>query len=256
MKTLIVTILATALVYFGYQQYTSQQQEKLQQEHKLAQSKRDKQAFDKAKDSGDPKLLFRFIHENPDSAWLETAQYHLEKLLVENAIAKRNIQALEGFIRNYPKSDWTLIAKRHLTQFEYDQKQQITPLDNNEPVLEQRKDSKPNPGDPIRIEQRVGTTQSTSNNRNDARERVNRALSIYSKVNKQKTKQLEQQKLKREEEEKIARLCIEMKDQLKQFRSNVRWYELDEQGNRVYIDKDTVSQQKQTIQENIQQYCQ
>lgn len=256
-KTFFLILLVAALGFFGYKQYSVQQAEKLEQQQALERYERDKLAFEAARDSKNPKILFRFIHENPDSAWKDTAQYHLEKQLVEDAVKAQNGQALKSFIKNYPKSEWTRNAKRQLQYLQRIERQRVQQQQQADevPVLNQRAAQK-SPAKPLAKQQRVSSSKKATPRNDDARERVNRALSIYSKVNKQKSKQAEQQKLKREEQEKVARLCVEMKDQLKQFRSNIRWYELDDQGNRVYMDKETVKRQKQNLQDNVEQYCQ
>ena len=90
----------------------------------------------------------------------------------------------------------------------------------------------------------------------DARDRVTRALSIYSKINKQRSEEAVLQREKREQIAQLERECNQMKDQLRQFKHNIRWYQLDDQGNRVYMKKDDVKKQKQVLRDSIQQHCQ
>jgi len=253
MKNLIIFAVLATLIFLGYQKYDDYQQAIQLQQQTVAIFERDKQALQEARNSKDPKALFRFIHQHPDSDWLDSAQYYLEKQLVENALDKKDLHALKSFIQNYPQSEWKQYALGHQQKLIQQQEElQAAALEQATNAAASRKPDT----SPVQLEQKSPLQpKHIKQKNNDAQDRVSRALSIYQKINHQKSKQQQQVTQQRQQQAEINQRCNKLKDQLKQFRSNVRWYELDDQGKRVYMDKQTVKHRKKEIQDDIKNYC-
>jgi hypothetical protein len=252
-KFLILISIFSTLAYLGYQHYSEQQELIQQQQQALEIYNRDKIALDVARESKDPKALYRFIHQNPDSAWRKSAQYYLEKQLVNDAVNDNNIIALKGFIRNYPDSEWKQYATDYKDKLLQQQKQKLvqeTKISTNVQIEASQTTAL------TKQRTSISSIKPVTKKTDDARDRVNRALSIYSKINKKKSIEAERQQKERQHLAEIEQRCNKMQDQMKQFRKNVRWYELDAEGKRVYMDKESVKQQKKAMQDDFNQYCQ
>ncbi len=259
MKTLIFIIVLATLGFMGYQHYSKQQELLQQQQQALEKYERDKKALEQARSTKDPKAIQNFIYQYPNSAWINTARYYLEKQILDNAIKARNINALQRFTETYPNSVWKQSAIDYEKKIRIENRNKLTESKpTSEPTHERVNKTRKTINTPVMFDQQPSPSQTnaTKQAKDDAMDRVNRALSIYQKINKEKSKQVQKQQQQRQQLAQREKRCNKLRDQLKQFRSNVRWYELNEDGERVYLDKKTVKANQQSIQNDIKQYCQ
>jgi len=256
-KWALIIVLGT-LAVLGYQQYEKQRQQQVLLEQANLIHQQDKAALDAARASNELAPLEQFIYERPNSAWLETAEYYRDKLILQQAIDSADVRQLHRYIKKYPQSPWLNTAQQHIKKLQREKEnkliQQRIQADNTPDYL-----AKPEVPAPKRTSTQTLTAAPAKiekkKRNDDPNERIQRALSIYQKINKQQQREQDQAKQQRQREEKLLSQCNRLKDQLKQFKPRMRWYELDEQGNRVFIDKATVAKRKQAMQDDYNRYC-
>ena len=61
--------------------------------------------------------------------------------------------------------------------------------------------------------------------------------------------------LKEKEEQELAQRCQNLRNNLTNLSVGGRIYEMDEQGNRKYLDSREIEQRRETVQQAIKQYC-
>lgn len=254
MYKLLLTIILIVLLFVEYQKYDHFQQQQLKQEQALLNYQQEKKALDKARATNELESLIQFIHQYPESVWMNTAVYYRDRLIMQKAIDSRQANNLTQFIQNYPDSSWKNHAQHQLTrlntELEAEEARRQAEIKRKQTELTTRKiaDTDSKKIYPI--------TKTKKPKNDDPNARVQRALSIYKKANEQKQKEAAQKKKQQQQTAELTRRCNKTKDQLKQFKTRTRWYNLDEQGNRVYVDKAIVEQRKKDMQANYERYCQ
>lgn len=245
------------LAILAYQHYAAKQQQQLQLEQENLIHQQDKAALDVARATNTLVALEQFIFEHPQSPWLETAVYYREKMKLQQVVDSGDIRKLQRYVKNNPDSEWLNIARKHIKKLQREQEnkeiQRRIQADNTPEYLvpkTRQREAKANHTSQIRTQE---VKKKPVDNPN---ERIQRALSIYQNINKQQRREQDKARDQRQREEKLLSQCNRLKDQLKQFKPRTRWYELDKQGNRVFIDKDTMKQRKQAMQDDYNRYCQ
>ena len=179
--------------------------------------------------------------------------YYRDKLVLQRAVKSRDPRRLERYIRNYPDSEWINQARQHLAKLEREQENARI-----QKRIQARTQKAKSETSSAQITNNTHNLASSSNNKPslDSNERVKRALSIYQKMDKQKQREQSALREKRQREEKLARECNRIRDQLKQFKGRTRWYRLDEQGKRVFLSKENVQQTKHSLEQDYNRHCQ
>lgn len=252
-KLILIATLGT-LLYLGYEQYDTLRQQQLNQEQARQKYQQEKEALDLARATNKLTPLNQFIQQNPESDWLETAVYYRDRLVMQIAVDSGNTETLAQFILNNPNSEWKNHARQQLKKLKREQEieksRQLAIIKKQNEELSKRKRST------VNSKKTIHSGQSKKSKRDDSAERVQRALSIYQKINKQKQRDASQEKKQQQRNAEFSRRCNKLKDELKQFKMRTRWYQLDEKGNRVFIDKATVAKRKKDMQADYDRYCQ
>lgn len=90
-----------------------------------------------------------------------------------------------------------------------------------------------------------------------AAERIRQQLELANQMKAERLARERRQARQEEEEEKRNRFCVKAKDSLNQYeQARVRWYQLNEKGERVYLGADEINQRKQEIEKSIAENCQ
>lgn len=261
MYKLVFIITLSILLVLGYQQYDSIQQ---QAEDELQRKKYEQQklALEKARATKSPQALNEFIQQHPDSAWLDTAVYYRDKYAVQRLIKSGDIQKLQGFIDTNADSEWVTSARQHIIKIQREQenrkiRQRVL---SNQPKIDLSQTDIPlitevNTLPTLQVDKVEKKKAVKKPNRNDATERVKRALSIYQKMGKPQIRKDEERKKQQQEDEKRLQACNRMKDQLSQFNRRTRWYKLDDSGKRVFMSKQAVALKKKEIRSNYNEHC-
>ena len=257
MKTLSITLaIITALLagYYGYSSY--QQQIALQQS--LAQHQLEQQALQQAQQSKDLSQLNRFIADYPESEWIERAIYERDKLAYHQAVEKNQIEALQSFISQYANSQWIPQARNRLQRLQQEQKlladiekkQQQLEIQRQQVVIQQQQAAaEQQQSEEKQAPEKIKTSLSS-------RDRVAKALAIYQKQRQQEQQEENEQQQQQIREEKLQQKCIQIKDQIEQYRQRIRWYDLDKNGKRIYLSKQQVENNRQSLQRQYQENCQ
>ena len=268
MRLLLIVAVVAALAIFGYQEYSQRQQAAATLEQEQQRFQQDKAALEAAQASNDLLALNQFIIDHPESAWLERAIFYRDQLAYRLAVDENTIQAMDNFITAYPTSQWRSQAEQRITrlQREHEQRQERERkealLAGQRRNLQQRGTS--TPGKATDSGKRTASSYSlNSGNQPSQRQnksstdRVTRALAIYQKQRDQEKKARYNQQQQRAREDEIAQRCHQIRDQLKQYeRRNVRWYELDTQGERTFLSKQQVAADKLKLESQYREYCQ
>lgn len=228
------------LVYLGYEKYSEYAQQQDIEKQKVSALAQEHQQFEAALSSQNVSTLNQFIQLNSESTFKEKAIFERDRLAYKLAIATDNPKHIKNYISNYPDSQWADSAGQYLlkikSQQEVEQKTQQLDL--------------------MRIQQQKEREIKKQASLEATRDRVNRALSIYQKQ-RQKQETLENQnKVAEQKRQQDEYKCNKIKDQLKHYKTNTRWYSLDEKGERVFIDKAQVEAMKAKQQKMYNDHCQ
>lgn len=260
-KWAAIAVLGT-LAILAYQHFDEkrEQQQLLEQANRVHQQ--DKAALDAARATEELAPLEQFIFDRPDSPWLDTAIYYRDRLILQKAVDSRDVRQLNRYIKNHPDSQWLNTARQHIKRLQREREnreiQQRIQAENVPDYLTRpaAKKTTRTVSEPTAKPVSQARSQPSSQEAPvDPNERIKRALSIYQKINKQQQRERDQARTQREQQEKLLAQCNRLQDRLKQFKPRTRWYELDENGNRVFIDKQTVQQRKQAMQQDYDRHC-
>lgn len=264
MKILAILIMLAAVTALGYYQYTAHQQQ-VALEQSVARLEQEKAALEAAKAQNSITALNQFIKQYPDSNWLHKALFERDKLAYHQAVKNNSISDVENFLASYPQSQWLAQAQSRLQRLQQEQKLKLD-LDKKQARLEQQRKQ-------IQLQQKQAaipeaeqdqevlvvqnkSTQQKSKNSLSGTDRVNRALSIYQKQRQQEQAIVDKQQQSRAQEEKLRQYCLSLKDQITQYKSRVRWYDLDNSGKRVFLSKQQVASNKQKLEQLYRERCQ
>lgn len=89
----------------------------------------------------------------------------------------------------------------------------------------------------------------------EAAERIKRQLELASQLREQRLKKQREKEKRLEMEEKTRKNCGKIKDDLKKFSERRRWYQLDENGDRVFLSDKQVAERRNAIQNNYDKSC-
>lgn len=173
-----------------------------------------------------------FLQRYPQSKFSEQVIYARDKLIFRKAQRDSSPKSVSEFLQNYPTSPWRAEAER---------------------ALAIRDGSfSANSDTPTPRKSRYQTPIDSNDSDND---RVLKALNTYSERRQQKEKAKHD---KQEEEKKIAakqRKCQKMKDQIDIYEEGRRWYNLDNSGERIFLDDQQTEQLGKYYRNSYQQEC-
>lgn len=240
MNKLILIMVVATLAYLGYDKYSEYTLQQDIEQQKVAALAQESQQFEAALKSQDVSTLNQFIQQHAESTFKDKAIFERDRLAYKLAIATDNPKQIINYISNYPTSQWADSAEQYLLKIK----------------SQQAIDQKSQQLDLMRIQQQKEREIKKQANLETARDRVNRALSIYQNQ-RQKQETLEyQNKVAEQKRKQDEYKCNKIKDQLKHYKTNTRWYSLDEKGERVFIDKTEVEAMKAKQQKMYDDHCQ
>ncbi len=204
----------------------------------------DKAQFEFALQQKSISLFNEFIQQRPDTVWMENALYYRDKLALDFAKSEGTEEALNNFLEDYPGSAWVDNALYHRDKLARPGKNNASFVNSHEAVpIDTNLESEGRNHQPA--EQSLSTEQL----------RVQKALAIYEQINKEKRlASVNAEKIRRKEEKK-KRDCIVMHDRLRSFDERKRWYNLNDQGNRVYLSDEEVNRSKLTYGAMVERKC-
>lgn len=258
MKILLAIILLASAVYFGNDFYADYQNKLQAPQQALIKMEQEQKILDATVSQKDITALNLFIQQNPQSVLIEKAIYERNRLAYKQAIASNNPKQIRNFINNYPKSQLVDSAQQHLLRL-----QQVL---TQELIADETTKSQPDRAlkQPYQKKSREKLSQQSlyvqkksapDKPAPDSSDRVTRALAIYQKMRKKEQQADQQKRAAQQHREADQTRCFEIRDQLKQFKRNTRWFELDDKGNRVFIEKDQVAQRQNKMQSFYDQNC-
>ncbi len=259
MYKLIIMILVGVLLYFTYAHFSDLKQQKLEHEITRQQFQSDKKDLKTAREANSLEALNRFIKQHPDSEWLESAKYYRDKLKVSQLLDSGDITEMARFIDQNPNSAWRNQVQQRLKKIKREHENALA----EKRAAEKRATQKEMPSQSVQAKSSptiksnypYQETNPVREKGDTSQDRVKRALSIYQKMNKQKQRETDNKTRQQENDDKLSRNCYKLKDQIKHYSQRIRWYELDEEGNRVYIKKDVITKRKQEMQRDYDEYC-
>jgi len=224
----------------------------------LELNRQQKQLIEQARERQDIAALDAFIRDNPDSGWRDVAIFYRDEFAYRQAVAKGDQKSLEQYIRQYPESQWRNFAEQRLEQIKREeqarrdrQARQNKLAGKTLPLTGASATSPPMAEQPAAR----ALTSPPESPSPDPRARVQRALSIYEQQREQKQFNEQQLQLRKQAEQERQRHCLQLRDQLKQFDSNIRWYELDAKGNRVFLDEQQLQAKRQETENYLKRHC-
>jgi hypothetical protein len=223
----------------------------------LERDRQQKQLIDQARERKDIAALEAFIRENPDSGWRDVAIFYRDEFAYRQAVAKGDPKSLEQYILLYPQSQWRSFAEQRLEQFRREEQARLSRIERQRKLA-----GKPLPlpaaGAQAPIPEQPASQAIISPPKPlspDPRERVQRALSIYQQQREQKQFDARQQQQRKQAEQEQQRNCMRLRDQLRQFDSNIRWYQLDADGKRVFLDEQQVRAKRRETENYLKRHC-
>ncbi len=224
---------------------------------RLEQDRRDKQYIDDARARKDLAALEVFIRQNPNSNWRQVAVFYRDEFAYQKAVAEGSMESLERYIRQYPQSQWNTFARQRLEQIRRERKAEQDRRDRQRKLAGKPVPTVVDGAAPAAQENAPAQAviDAPARTATDARERVQRALSIYQQQREQKQYESRQQLQKKRAEQQRQRNCQVMRDQLRQFDSNIRWYRLDAQGQRVFLDEQAVAAKRRETENYLKRNC-
>ena len=191
--------------------------------------------YETAKSERSISALNRFIRKYPHSKFKRTAVYERDRLAYVESANSDSSASVQNFIDNYPRSAWLPKAKYMLKQLKQSERGSTART-----KVASAGDSK------------VSAYQSSSENSMD---RVRKALSVYESGHN------ERQKVKEETEKQQVLLakqqqkCDRLSDRLRTYNEGRRWYNLDAQGERQYLNDEQIARNHQNIKKKYSQHC-
>jgi hypothetical protein len=204
--------------------------------------------FEMAKSERSVSAMNRFIQQYPASDWREQAEYERDRLAYTQAAQQGTSAAVETFIKSYPDSSWLPNAHFMLKRLKQDEASRraskgYTSSDHELSEAEPR----------TRSSEKPSRYAKPSGDR--SQDRVSRALSIYGDRRAEKQREKEEALEAKREQEKHQRNCNRMRDGMEALNQRMRWYNLDDQGQRQYLSDQQVEQSKQRLAEKYQAEC-
>jgi len=251
----------------------------------------EKQLLDSAILSNDAEKLNQFIIENPASEWMQQAIYYREKIILDEAIESNDIKLINHFLKQYPMSAWykTGVYYRDKIAFtqakeintitsyteyldsyagsdwqehaEYQLKRLKKALPKSKPVNAVRNKSvKMAPSNDVLVDTEKTSSPKIAEVTNPlppltTAERLNKAVAIYDIMREDKERRAEIKRKNREKAKAKKHKCNVMKDSINRYDEHIVWYDLDANGDRRYLTKQDVENNKQKEIEKYQRIC-
>ena len=248
MKNLLVFVLflfVGAVGFYGYYQIEQAEREAVVAQQRFLE---EKALFEQAQAAGTISALNQFIAQHPESAWYDQAIYQRNKLAYQQAAATNDPKRLGDFIAQNPDSRWRPHAEQALKRLQRNQAHQQQ-LREQQEVLTERQRRRPTLSSNVKA-------RAVASGNDDSRERVERALSIYQKQRELEASEIERKRKMESRANQQAQRCARVRDQLKQYeRKRIRWYELDENGERVFLSKAQVEREQNALQQQYREFC-
>jgi hypothetical protein len=204
----------------------------------------DKELFENALAQKSISLFNEFITQRPDTVWMENARYYRDKLALASAKSAGTEEALNQFLQDYPGSAWVDNAIYHRDRLAREGKKKSL-LERSQEIsrLEAKFDAASR------------SHQSAEKSLSSEQLRVQKALAIYEQINKEKQLAAANAEKLRKREEKKKRDCIVLNDKLRSYDERRLWYNLDDDGNRIYLSDEAVQQSKLSYSRVVERRC-
>ncbi len=223
---------------------------------------KEKQLIDEARKHKDIAALNVFIRSHPDSEWIDTATFYRDQLAYHKAMEKGDQSSLKRFLKDYPASQWAGFARDQLEQLQREEEARLARRKRKQ-LLKEKISSGKLRIDPIQetvidnteLPTRALVEPPPARSSISARERIQRALSIYEKqrddeaFSKRQKQQREQEKTRQQQE------CAQMRQQLAGFSKRFRWYRVNEQGEKVFLSEKEIKQKKRETKDYLSKNC-
>ncbi len=206
-----------------------------------------KQALDKVIASNDLERLNQFVEEYKGTGWHATAIWYRDKLAVDIAKKDGSVGALTSFLEKYPNSSWYNHTVYFRDKSAYRQAKLINTLPAYNLFLKKYPNSKWHEQvlklrakllSPTKKQKPKNVAIAIIKKENDESAEVRRnreALAVYQTMNDQRQQQKQdKQKIKDRQQAKL-RACHRMKDNIRRYDERIRWYKLNQQGERQYL---------------------
>ena len=231
----------------------------------------EKLMLDQAKQKNSVDALNQFMLKFPKTSWMDNAIYYRDEVALKNAKAIGTVESIENFIKQYPDSVWLdsavyardkaayTLAKTENTQSAYEEFIKMYPNSRWKEKAEYKLDAiNKSKTASLKEEKSASSAPTISKPLNEPaspQKRVNRALQIYSEIDKKR--QLEkQEKLRKEAVElRKKKTCHYLKDRLKRYGERVKWYRLDENGNREFSTEEQVTESREKVERRYAELC-
>ena len=276
----ISTVIAVIIINYAYDMYNN----------KIYFD--EKQMLDTAIISNDIEKLNQFITEYPASEWGQHAIYYRDKITLNEAIESKDIIAIKIFLKQYPMSAWYRNGVYHRDKFAFTQAKKINTITSYTDFLEsyagsdwqehaeyqlkrlnkiqqQKKSMSVAPNKSVKTSQvkavlvnadHVGVLPEITHVAKPqppitTAERLNKAVAIYDTMREDKEIRAEIKRKKREKAKAKKHKCNVMKDSIRRYDEHVVWYDIDGNGDRHYLTKQEVENNKQKEIEKYQRIC-
>jgi len=223
----------------------------------------EKRLIDEARKSKDIAALNEFIRKHPDSEWLETARFYRDQFAYREAMEKGDRNSLKRYLQDHPDSQWAGFVQQQLEQLQREEDAKQARLERKR-LLRGKSGAGTLPINPAAEKSATDTAESPSQalvepapapSPLSARERIQRALSIYEKQRAEKEFGEYQQRQREMEKKQQQRNCSRMRRQLAAFRKRFRWYRIDEQGEKVFLDAEEIAQKRRETEIYLKRNC-
>jgi len=224
---------------------------------------REKQLIDQARKNKDIAALNDFIRKHPDSEWLDTALFYRDQFAYREAMAKGDRNSLERYLKEHPDSQWTGFVQQQLEQIQREE-DALKARQERERLLKGKNLAGKLPIQPAAEESSAETAESPAQalveppsapSPLSARERIQRALSIYEKQRAEKEFSEYQQQQREQDKRQQQRNCSRMRRQLAAFEKRFRWYRIDEQGEKIFLSEKEIAQKRQETETYLKRNC-
>ncbi len=226
-----------------------------------------KQALDTVIASNDLQQLNQFVEEYRGTGWDTTAIWYRDKLAVDIAKKDGSVGALNSFLEKYPNSSWYNHTVYFRDKSAYRQVKLINTLPAYNRFLEKYPNSKwqeqvlklramvLSAAEKQNPKKRAVTANEKENNESVEVRRNREALAVYQTMKDQRQQQKqEKQKIKDRQQAKL-RACHRMKDNIRRYDERIRWYKLNQQGERQYLLDKEVKTAKQNLTVKYDKRC-
>ncbi len=222
---------------------------------------KEKQLIDEARKHKDIAALNAFIRNHPDSEWIDTATFYRDQFAYHKAMEKGDQSSLKRFLKDYPASQWAGFARDQLEQLQREKEARLARLKRKQ--LLKGKTSSDKLGvdmtqdtviDNTELPARALIEPPPARSSLSARERIQRALSIYEKQRDDEEFRKRQQQREQEKRQQQQN-CAQMRQQLASFKKQFRWYRINEQGEKIFLSEQEIKQKARETKNYLRKNC-